>query len=249
MTATWIHKDPRTARVAAEAGLRRAYALDWKTGPLALREADFRGYLLAHAYAEAVFAGSVGETEGDYRLTLPSVAGLPNNERARVLRALRRTTDELAAQDASFALWTPPVAIVTEGKELPETAGLPAIAVVAVALGAAAAVGYLAHQAAQVVDNYLARKHVLAQVVQADAQVTQLVTAHAERERSSGKSLPLDAATKRALDGLEGRQRELSKQTTPPISGGLPSSPFAAFSAGAAVAAGLLFVGAVWLLK
>lgn len=243
----WFHTDERGADVAGSSGLRRALSGDWASGPLDVRVDDFRGYLLAHAYARASLLGAVSEREGMWLLNPAVPENARESERGLAALVMQRTTDALASGDPLFRAWRCPRAVVTEAGRPLEVAALPALALVAVAVAGAAALAYVANQAAQVVDNFMARKQTLAQIVQADAQVTELVTGHVDRERKEGKALPLDAATKAALGELSRRQEALRKQTTPPIKSGIEGAG-SGFGLGAAIAAAAL-AAALFLTK
>jgi hypothetical protein len=71
----------------------------------------------------------------------------------------------------------------------------------------------IADKAAQVVDGALRRKDASQEIQNADAEVVKLVNNHIQREQNEGKALPLDAATKAAISGLETRVGSLVKSS------------------------------------
>lgn len=240
----WRHEDPQGISEGAARALGRALSRDWKSGTRAARAAEFRDWLVFRSWIAGRLTGTAGAT-GENQILVASpdyeaAHGLAGNDRARAVLAIGRTPVVLAEMlpggPGAFQAWTPPKMFTTGG----ETAAFPLVAVaivtVVVAVAESAAVAYLAHQAAQVVDNLLARSSAARDMVEADAQVLRVLDEHSARETQGGKALPLDDAERRALDELEHRQKTLLDRKTPPIDepvtggGGFPwwSLPLAA---------------------
>jgi hypothetical protein len=230
--AYWRHEDPRGIAEGAARALARAEKADWSSGSSAARASDFRDWLVLRSWIAARFAGSAG-TGGEGQMLVifadyqAAAAIGPTNPRARAVRAIGRTQAILARQIPGFVGWAPPRVFAT-GPDGETGFPLVAIAIVTVivAVAESAAVAYLAHQASQVVDNYLARRADLSGLVQADAAVLRVLDKHAERETAEGRALPLDPAETAALAELERRQVALAALKTPPVvgadDGGLP---------------------------
>lgn len=236
----WIHRDERGLQETVELGMVRALSGDWESGLIAERVRALRGWLLEHAWAQARLTGQVTETksaDGGIAITIdPSIrAGAPA-ERDRATRILYQTCAVMAdASGRELALET------SVPKPTPETAGWPLVAAAAViTIGQVAAIGYMAHQAAQVIDRKLSRDHDMRMLVQRDAQVLKLVRAHTEREDKAKKALPLDEATKLALNGLLKQQQAIVEKKLAPLASGLPDVP----SGAAGFGLGLLFAAA-----
>lgn len=246
--AVWFYQAPDVS-VSAERGLRRALSRDWQSGTLQERTADLRGWLASNAWARARLVGFVGQV-GEVLAVDPvhRSAAPVDAERSAAARLLGVSVRDLAASDpAGFAGFVLPGQLVT--RTFPEeTQGLPALAIVAIALAGAAATAYVAHQAAQLIDNYLAREDRAARLLETDAQAIRVIEKHTAREDQAGKPLPLDAASIAELDRLRGRQEELLRQIPPPVSSGVPEVGLSAgFGFGAALCAAVVAVG--WYLQ
>jgi hypothetical protein len=221
----WRHRPAGDVSAAASRGVDRALSGDWRSGSLAERVDDFRGWLLAHAYAEARLVGSVALAVGESVLIDPMPS--PHAQRlapdatarADAARVLARTETALA-EAAGADYWETPDAFMTEGRESGDTGALPAVAVVMVAIGASAAISYCAHQAAQVVDNYLARSDRARAMLQADAQTLKVIEQHTAREDAENRVLPLDEASRSVLSALAKRQEALVTPAPSPVSSG-----------------------------
>jgi hypothetical protein len=159
----------------------------------------------------------VVQTEGEAaRLDIELTSG--TGERAEAAATLARTVDIFA----TAAGWRGQ-AVGDVTTSAPREAGLiPAlVAGTVIRLGAFAAVAWASQYAFQVVDHELNRRAKLRELERADAEVRVLVEAHAEREVASGQPLPLDAATKQALTGLQERQKIVTQSLASESAGDL----------------------------
>ena len=82
---------------------------------------------------------------------------------------------------------------------------------VTVVIAQAYVVMYVAEKAGSIVDAALKRNAASSEIQRADAEVLKLVNNHVQREQTSGKTLPLDEATRAALAGLQTRVGSLVK--------------------------------------
>jgi len=244
----WVHRDDAGISAVIDAGLARAKAQDWESGTTGDRERALRGLLIETARCMGELAGKPtnvvpllnGDKEvGKVALIHPAVQSGASAERRRAAVVLYRTV-ELLADGARRSLGFTTIETKTDA------GAWPVIAIAAaVSVAQAAAIGYVAFQAAQVIDRQLARRHDLKLLLAEHAKELELVSAHVEREKNAGKTLPLDDATKLALNGTIKRQNEIAAKTQGPLSSGLPNIDAAAggFGLGA-----LLALGAVaWL--
>ena len=231
----WRHEDPRGIETGAGRGVDRAIRQDWASGPIADRVADFRDLLVFRSWVAARLSGSAGAAgEGQALIIAPdytAAAKLPAaNARARAVNAIGRTGTILARALPGFEGWTPPRVFATgPSGDTAFPAIVFAVVEVLVIVAESAAVAYLAHQAAQVIDNALSRRHDFSELVAADATLLRALDLHVEREKAAGKPLPFEAAEIDALALLEKRQAAIVARKTPPISaigggdsGGLP---------------------------
>lgn len=241
---TWSHRAAPDLQEAAGLGLQRALAENWSTGPMPTRVAALRGWLVMSCWARASLVGHVEALEGDtLRLDPAPRSGLAATERAEWAALLSATPALLAHGSPGFGAWDMPHEFATDdGADGADVAGLPVLAIAAIAISGAAAVAYCAHQAAQVVDNYLERDHVARQVLAADAQALQVIERHVDRERAEGKALDLDDASRAVLNTLGDRQKVLAEKQTSPVQSGAPSASTSAVIGFVAAAAVAVFV-------
>jgi len=240
--AAWTHSDPALLpRVAS--GLERAIAGDWQSGPLPVRTAELRAIVVATARCMGHLVGTVAA--GAELVIDPWNPDAPSGDRRRAAVALYAPFDALMVGDAREPL----VAFKTETPA--DTGALPVLAVVAIAISSAVAIGYVAHQAAAVIDRQLARNAVARAMLAEHAQAVALTDKHIAREKAAGKPLPLDAATKSALDASAKRAADYAASTTTilPLPRGVPSpgifeSAAAGFGVGTIVVGGLV----LWML-
>jgi hypothetical protein len=82
------------------------------------------------------------------------------------------------------------------------TAGAVAVTMV---LARAGVIMWVAQKAADIVDGALLRNDASKELQRADAEALKLVNNHVQREQAAGTTLPIDEATKTALQGLQAR--------------------------------------------
>lgn len=248
--ARWVHHDAQLARHIEQAEAR-ALRGDWKSGPFGARAREWQAIVAETAYQIAKLQGKAtrivtpqGEESLyiDPRLTGPDVPA----PRQLAARRLYRTLELLAAGAETSGDWE------TWADQAPvETEGLPAVVMVAIVVTAGAAIAYCGHEAAKVIDRELSRKEESARLVQAHATTLDLVDMHTEREDREGRQLPLDAATRAALDALASEQDKIAGKIEPAYGGDLlptagPASPWD-FKTGALV--GLAIGAGLWLVS
>jgi hypothetical protein len=248
----WYHEDANGITEAAERGAQRALNADWTSGTSADRVRDFRGSLVARSWVMAALSGNAGMGNGDGAAAGPLVIDVvypdsPVTDRARAVYLLSQTQIALASGVPGLDKWTPPRLMVT-GQ--PETGFPPAIVIaivaVSVAVGAVA-LAFCSNQAAQIIDNYLARDQDAKALAQADAQALAILDKHVAREMAAGTALPLDAPTTQMLDALEARQKTIAAKVQPKVD--TPKVPGLPDWSAPAVAIAALVIGAVLLKK
>jgi hypothetical protein len=217
----WIFHDEQGPASAVAEGLARAKSEDWTSGTLGARARALQGLTLETARLMGALAGTYTETTTDGKAYVniePAPVPSAPDERRRASVVLYRSLELLAQSGRSSDT------IETFNTKPAETGAWPLIAaVVVVGIAQVAAIGYIAHQAALVVDRQLERKADLKKLAAEHAQTLALVDKHVEREKQAGKALPLDDATKLALNSSIKRQDELAKKVMPPLSSGLPN--------------------------
>lgn len=247
----WVHEDGAGISAAAARGVARAESGDWTSGDIAVRVADFRGYLVYRSWLAAKLAGKTGTSEekGAFQIDPDWITGRENaasSDRARALMLLGKTGVLMRLAANGTKNWDAPALFSTNANSA-DVGALPlmaiAIVTVVVAVAESAAVAYLAHEARAVVENWLARDSQLKSLAQADAQVLRVLDDHADREATAGANLPLDDAERRALDMLDQRQKDATAKLTAPAAQDDSNLGWWAFGAGlaAAAAAALLF--------
>lgn len=240
----WIHRDEAGISSTVEAGLSRALKGDWTSGTSGDRERALRGLLIETARCIAELGGNKvavrdlvnasGQTTGKAAFIQPGLKDSAGPDRRRAAIVLYRTVELLAEgnrQGLGFA--------TLGGKA--DVGAWPVVALVAVvSITQAAAVGYVAFQAAQVIDRQLQRRADLRALLAEHAKELELVSAHVQREKDAGKALPLDDATKLALNATIKRQNDIAAKQQSPLSSGLPNIDAAAggFGLGALLALG-----------
>lgn len=214
----WIHRDTSITN-AIEEGLGRSLRRDWASGSLGDRVRAWQGLLVERAMLMASLGGTLepAPAEGFAALINPSPLPSTAGERRAVMVALYRTceifaTDEEAQRHIETSSSSGDTGIVI-------TWPIAAVAV-AVVIAGAAAIGYAAHQSAQIIDRSLSRSEDAQRLAQRDAELLKLIRDHQEQEQKAGKQLPLSEPQRLALDALLDQQRAIvSKQEAPLHSG------------------------------
>ncbi|OGO09116.1 MAG: hypothetical protein A2Y61_00605 [Chloroflexi bacterium RBG_13_60_13] len=215
---TWTHvaTDPAELTAHVTRAMAAASSGEWTPGAASVN--DLRAYLAYSATVAASIAGRVAahhDEEGASSSVDPRPRQGTPRDRAALALALLRTPCLIGARALVDGL--PPLGHVTEFRTTTEPegdTGIAPLAIVAIAVasvGASAAFAYVAFQAAQVVDRYLARTEDTARLVETDARLLDLAAAHVSREKEAGHSLPLDAGTKAAVEVLTAAQRQILK--------------------------------------
>ncbi len=209
---TWTHYDPNLADNAAK-GRARARSGDWSSGMLGAREDEFRGLLAETCFAMAYMAGEVVVRDSEAgqvaAISLVPRAGV-QRERLEVAGRLYATLRVLQLDDGGG------LSGGIETRAQPDVGALPAVAVVAIVAVGVIGVGYCAHQAAQVIDRQLARREKSRLMLQQHEAALEVVEKHQEREKTAGKPLPLDAASRRVLDALRKAQEAIAQDREQP---------------------------------
>ncbi|MBK8997438.1 MAG: hypothetical protein IPM35_17050 [Myxococcales bacterium] len=175
-----------------------------------------------------------GKVAGKIALIHPAPKSGADADRRRAATVLYRTVELIAEGNRQGLGFT-----TTDAKS--DTGAWPVVAIVAVVgITQAAAIGYVAFQAAQVVDRQLQRRADLRTLLAEHAKELELVSQHVEREKLAGKPLPLDEATKASLNATIKRQNDIAAKQQGPLSSGLPNIDAAAggFGLGALLALG-----------
>jgi len=213
----WVHVDASGLPRAIADGYARALSGDWQSGSAAARRRSFRALLVERAALMAELAGTITEpTSSAVPLVLdptPRPDAVP--ERAWAARVLYQTPLVLAESLQGEQ------ALTTEAQS--DTGALPAIAVVAIVVVSAVAVAYCADRAAEVIDRKLSRDADARALMQVDAQTMQIVRDHVEREQEAAQALPLDDASRTALETLRERQKVLLDRSPKPLRGPVSS--------------------------
>jgi hypothetical protein len=239
----WVHRDAAGIGACVEAGIARAKAQDWTSGTSGDRERALRGVLIETARLMAELAGKPvavvpfavdNKDAGKIARVHPAPEPNASPDRKRAAVVLYRTVELLAEgnrQGLGFATI----------EEKTDTGAWPiVVAAVVISIGQAAAIGYVAFQAAQVLDRQLQRRQDLRVLLAEHAKELELVSAHVQREKDAGKALPLDDATKLSLNATIQRQNAIAAKQQGPLSSGLPDINAAAggFGLGAVLALG-----------
>lgn len=172
----------------------------------------------------AKLGGSVSTVAagGDETLYLDPRPGPGVSEpRRRAMSQLYRTLDLLAQGEQSSDAET----FADPGSEV---SGLPAVAIVALIVVGGAAIAYCGQQAFKVIDRQLDRDARAAELAAAHAVALDVVDRHTAREDAAGQPLPLDAASRAALDALAVEQEKIAGRALPDFGdfGSGSSSPF-----------------------
>lgn len=195
---------------AAERGIARLERVDWSGGASAVE--DFLGLLALRCVLAGYLVGTVSRSTGlDGKTTIDVVLDGRDSDPDRA-RAARALVAPLGAYGDLSGL--------SFSSTITETGAVPLAVLIiggVVAVSVVAAQSYvlmhIAEKAAEVVDRALKRSDASAEIQKADAEVIKLVNNHVQREQTEGKALPLDAATKAALSGLESRVGTLVKSS------------------------------------
>lgn len=235
----WVHRDDGGIAAAVDAGLARAIAQDWTSGTSGDRERALRGLLIETARLMGDLAGQKTAVVplkqiGHVAMIHPAPKGA-TGERLRASLVLYRTVELLGEGNRQSLGFT------TLDAKAGDTGAWPVVAIAAVvSVAQAAAIGYVAFQAAQVIDRQLQRRHDMRLLLAEHAKELELVAKHVEREKAEGKRLPLDEATKLSLNATIARQNAIAKKQQGPLSSGVHDIPAAVggFGLGAALALG-----------
>lgn len=214
MAGVWTHRDEALSEHLAS-GYSRAASGDWGSGSLAARVDAFRALVADTAGVMAWFSGTtqIIAGEGGARAVF-DVRPAPATPAERVAVAGRLYATFKAFQVTADGGLDGDI-VTSAGTE---AAGvLAGVAVVAVIALGAVALGYCAHESAVVVDRHLARQEDSKRMMMQHAQVLKLVHQHQEREEQTGAALPLDAATRTALDDLGKSQLALVAKREEPF--------------------------------
>jgi hypothetical protein len=204
----WRHRDPKLVERAQRQLEAHARGLP---GPSSRDEAaaDFRAWLVDRAYVIARLLGTV-DIVGDYgQITPVGPTAAASPERLEVARALYGTCKVLAAQVSATV---PPTLETAAPTPTVETGALPALAIVAIAVGSVVAIGLLANQAGTVIDRQLERSEATRRMLAKDTEARTLVDQHLERETTAGKALPFDDSERALLAELSKQSAEVAKQ-------------------------------------
>jgi hypothetical protein len=217
---TWLHRDAGLA-VSVEWAHSRALLGDWTSGTPAQRIDQLRALVAETAAAIGYYAGTIRtvQREGG-AVCLIDVRPQPGTpaERLGVAGRLYETWRVLQVTDDGGA------ENGLETQAQPDTAALlPAVAVVAIAVAGAVALGYCANQAAALIDRHLARTEQSRRLMQVHVTALKAVEQHQAREEQSGTSLPLDAATKTVLESLKSAQQAVVERREEPFPSFWPS--------------------------
>lgn len=199
--AQWTHRSPT---LAADVAAGRAEALG---GVGAFTPSTWRGWLASSIGLQADLGGALTQDGAELRATIQPASGW----RGEAAALFARTLDILADGAASPADRVPSAPETSGG----EVGAWPVAVVAIVVVGGVTAAGWLAYQAAQVIDRQLARSAAARELVRTDELAQRLVDAHLERERAAGADLPLDDATREALLALRERQRSAAPHAPP----------------------------------
>jgi hypothetical protein len=203
---TWLHRDSALA-VSVEWAHSRAANGDWASGSPAQRTDHLRALIAETAAAIGYFAGTV--------MVVPRETGAVCSIDLRPRPETPQ--DRLAVAGRLYATWRALQMTDDGGAEggletqsSPDTAALlPAVAIVAIAVIGAVAIGYCANQAAQIIDRQLLRSEQSRRLVAVHAAALKAVEQHQTREDEAGRSLPIDAATQQFLDSLKTAQESV----------------------------------------
>lgn len=233
----WIHRDTSITN-AIEEGLGRSFRRDWASGSLGDRVRAWNALLVERAMLMASLGGTLeaAPAEGFAAFINPSpVKGTPADRR-QVMQALYRTVEILAIDEEQSRHIETSSSSGDTGIII--TWPIAAIAVVVVIAGAAA-IGYAAHQAAQIIDRSLARSEDAQRLMQRDAELLKLIREHQEEEAKAGKQLPLSEPQRLAMQALMDQQRAIVNKQEAPLSPGLDPGGFSPFSGLVGVLAGV----------
>jgi hypothetical protein len=219
---TWLHRDSGLA-VSVEWAHSRALAADWVSGTPSQRVDHLRALVAETAAAIGYFAGTIRTVQReDGPVCLIDLRPQPGThpERLALAGRLYATWRTLQVTDDGGA------EAGLETRAQPDTGALlPAVAIVAIAVVGAVAIGYCAHQAAEIIDRHLQRSEQSRRLMQVHVTALKAVEQHQAREEEAGTSLPLDAATSAMLEQLRSAQQAVVTRREDPFPSFLPSLP------------------------
>jgi hypothetical protein len=218
---TWLHRDAALA-LSVEWAHARASGGDWVSGTPAQRTDHLRALIAETAAAIGYLAGTVLVVQGESGSTCSiDVRPQPGTSQER-----------LAAAGRLYATWRVLQMVDDGGTEggletqaQPDTAALlPAVAIVAIVVVGAIAIGYCANQAAQIIDRKLARDEQSRRLVASHAAALKAVEQHQTREDEAGRTLPIDSATQQVLNSLKAEQDAIVSRKEEPFAPFVPGS-------------------------
>lgn len=242
----WTHRDP-SIMISLEWAHARCRDGDWLSGTPSERMDHFRALLAETASAIGWFVGSrfVEPSEVGSKLfvnldvsALATGAANRSPERYAVASSLYETFVTLRDGD-------PGVESDFETRAHADTSALlPIVAIVSVSIAGAAAIAYCAYHAATIIDRQLSRGESSKRLMASHVALLEILNAHQKREESAGKMLPLDAASKAAITGLQQQNSSISSENPYPtmIPNSVSSVGMTSASVIVAILAGLIAV-------
>ena len=218
----WTHTDSEGLTEALALGREVAESKSWQVRSLAEAARAWRGLLVETALQQALIGGgSVAVSSAGPTVAINPIGTASDADHRKAALALQRTVQLFGGPGGATSDITTRSGASDTGFAWPV-----AVAAVGVSIVVAGAYGYAAQNAAELVDRYLTRRAALQTLVATHEQTLRLVRQHTEAEQEAGKSLPLNDATKTALQATIRQQEEVAKRQEAPFSSGLPSLSF-----------------------
>jgi len=211
----WKHFTTGTTQTV-NAALNSARNGTFGSLPAAERAAQMRALL-----ALSLQAATLSDTPGPLGMLSASTYG-GNDERNAAGAAIARTAMVLTPP-ASVMLndnvltWDGAPAMQGNLPQWPDSAALPALAIVAIACAASAAAAYIATIITQAQHAIAFEEEKTKRVLGGTANGIETLGKHIEREKLAGKLLPFDPEERSVLRGLEETQREIVKEKFVPL--------------------------------